>query len=166
MEQSNWPTSQPPSELSALERPCVILSSSSVLANPSQTSVAQTTAALGRSLRTCFAGICSAMSYILSTLTIPEKSGMSVTGTKSLFLGQCYYYHHALFNDQHGGIELFKTVPEYRILVILRINRFFFYKVTCVLIILLDDKCLTGVNLLPHRLLSAISKLAEENSVF
>lgn len=30
MEQSNWPTSQAPSELSALEKLCVILPSSSV----------------------------------------------------------------------------------------------------------------------------------------
>ena len=53
------------------------------------------TAALGWSLRTRTAHICTAMSYILSTLTIPEKSSMSVVGTKSLFLRHCHC-HYAL----------------------------------------------------------------------
>lgn len=71
MEQSNWPTSQDPSELSALEKLCVILPSSSVRIPPRPQRHRADTAALGWSLRTGIACIRTATSYILFTVTVP-----------------------------------------------------------------------------------------------
>lgn len=125
MEQSNRPTSEAPSTLSALEKLCVIWVPVCPWIPDKPPWGRVNTAGQGWSLRSCTAHNCTTVACILPTLAILWKPGRPVMGNKSLFLRQ-WYYHYVLLNEKRT-IEFSKILLVCRILVILRSHSFVNY---------------------------------------